>query len=305
MQLTRRQVFGTLAAGVAYPFAEAQWLDVSRRTVVLPGLRTPIRVLHLSDLHFSWTVPLFAIEHAITAGLAEKPDLICITGDFITSGADFASQSYATVLKRLSAFAPTYAVLGNHDGGSWSLAYEGRGDHLDIDRLLGDSSIEVLHNRSVAASVRDSSITLVGTGDLWSEELDGDRAFKLDGDRAFKEVTRERGPVVVLNHNPDGKDLMARQPWQLMLSGHAHGGQVRLPFWGGSFAPVTDKRYVEDLKPWGERQIHVSRGVGNVKGVRFRCRPEVTLLELRNSELRSSEIQGVRSVSSFQDSLTT
>ena len=89
MRVTRRQFYPVLAAGLAYPAAEALWLEVNRRTVRLDGLRSPIRILHLSDLHFSRTVPLFAIDHAITMGLAGKPDLICVTGDFITRGRGF------------------------------------------------------------------------------------------------------------------------------------------------------------------------------------------------------------------------
>ena len=101
----------------------------------------------------------------------------------------------------------------------------------------------------------------------------------MDARAAFSEVVLEH-PIVLLNHNPDGKDAVGLYPWQLMLSGHTHGGQVIVPFLGPRYAPVDDKRYVEGLKPWGTRQIHVSRGVGNVWSVRFRCRPEVTLLEL-------------------------
>ena len=270
MRITRRQFYTTLAAGAAYPFAEALWLEVNRRKVRISGLRATIRILHLSDLHFSFVVPLAVIYHAIAVGLAEKPDLICITGDFITMGSDFASRDYASTLRRLSASAATFAVLGNHDGGVWSRAYEGRDNHRDVDRLLADSGIEMLHNRSIPVMVRDFALTLVGTGDLWSEEV--------DADQAFKEV--KGGPTVLLHHNPDGKNLVARKPWDLMLSGHTHGGQVIVPFRGPSYAPVADKRYVEGLKPWGDRQIHTSKGVGNVWGVRFRCRPEVTLLEV-------------------------
>ena len=65
-----------------------------------------------------------------------------------------------------------------------------------------------------------------------------------------------------------------------MLSGHTHGGQVVMPITGANPAPVSDRRYVEGLKPWRDRWIHVSRGVGSIKGVRFNCRPEVTLLRL-------------------------
>ncbi len=211
------------------------------------------------------------IERAIDAGLAEKPDLICVTGDFITRGEDAISKEYAGALRRLSKAAPTYACLGNHDGGAWAQLYDGRGDHTAVERLLEDAGIHLLHNRSTVASVGDSKLTLVGTGDYWNEELDAARAFH---EVEFKT------PIVVLNHNPDGKDLLGRYEWNLMLSGHTHGGQVVFPFKGPSYAPVTDKRYVDGLKAWRTHHIQVSRGVGNVWGVRFRCRPEITLLEL-------------------------
>lgn len=113
---------GLAASTAAYPFSEALWLEVSRHTVRVPGLRSLMRILHLSDLHSSFVVPLSVIGHAISQGPAGNPDLICVTGDFITSGSEFA------------------AVLGNHDGGSWSIEYEGRDNHRDVDRLL--------HNRA-------------------------------------------------------------------------------------------------------------------------------------------------------------
>jgi predicted MPP superfamily phosphohydrolase len=162
--------------------------------------------------------------------------------------------------------------MGNHDGGVWAREFAGLDDHSEVDRLLEASGIELLHNRARIVEVRDSQLTLVGTGDLWNQEL--------EAGKAFRGVTGG-GAIVWLNHNPDGKDFIApRHPWHVMLAGHTHGGQVVLPFYGTHFAPVNDKRYVEGLKPWGSRQIHVSRGVGNVGGVRFACRPEVTLLEL-------------------------
>jgi hypothetical protein len=264
-------LFTTLAVSPVYPVViEPRWLDVSHRTVPIKGIRSPVRILHLSDLHASFFVSMSMILHAISLGLEQKPDLICLTGDYITRGDDLVPSDYAQVLQRLSKAAPTYAVLGNHDGGAWAQMFSGLPDHKNIDRLLEVSGIQLLHNRSTALTVRDTTLSLVGTGDLWNEEL--------DAPQAFSEVGPD--PVVLLSHNPDGKDMMAAYPWQLMLSGHTHGGQVIIPFLGTRYAPVQDKRYVSGLRAWGTRQIHVSRGVGNVGGVRFACRPEVTLLEL-------------------------
>ncbi len=97
----------------------------------------------------------------------------------------------------------------------------------------------------------------------------------MDGDLAFTDVAAD-APAILLAHNPDTKDVLADRPWDLMLSGHTHGGQVVLPFVGERFVPVRDKRFIAGLKEWNGRQVYVTRGVGNVAGVRINCRPEVT-----------------------------
>jgi predicted MPP superfamily phosphohydrolase len=275
--MTRRKFlysFFAAPAPLLYPcYWEPRWLDVTRRRVSLPGFRPqfPIRVLHLSDLHASIFVPPSLIDHAISLGLAAKPDLICVTGDFITLREGFDASAYAQLLRRLPAAAPTYAVLGNHDGGSWSRDHHGFPDHRVVDRILEEAGIDLLHNRSARVGVAGSGLTLAGVGDLWSHEA--------QPARAFAGVTADE-PVLFLAHNPDTKDRARAWPWHLMLSGHTHGGQVIVPFEGQRYAPVADKRYVAGLRSWGARQIHVTRGVGNVGGVRFRCRPEVSILTI-------------------------
>lgn len=84
----------------------------------------------------------------------------------------------------------------------------------------------------------------------------------------------------MLCHNPDAKDKLRASAWDLMLCGHTHGGQLRLPGIGRPFAPVRDVRYVEGLRPWEGRLIHITRGIGNLHGLRFNCRPEINLLNL-------------------------
>ncbi|HTM48102.1 MAG TPA: phosphodiesterase YaeI [Bryobacteraceae bacterium] len=275
--MTRRSLLLGSAAmastAIGYPcFYEPRWLESTERRVRISGakLQHPIRILHLSDLHASFVVPMSLIRHSIGLGLDRKPDIICLTGDFITFRHDFDAAAYLGALKQLSAAAPTYAVLGNHDGGNWARWRRGYSDHKFVERLLEDSGIRLLHNRSESLTVRDQRVTLVGVGDLWSREVDGDRAFA---------GVRDQEPIVLLAHNPDTKDKLASFPWGLMLSGHTHGGQVIVQRHGGArYAPVVDKRYISGLKPWGTRQIYVTRGVGNVGGVRFRCRPEVSSL---------------------------
>jgi predicted MPP superfamily phosphohydrolase len=106
---------------------------------------------------------------------------------------------------------------------------------------------------------------------MWAGDLQPAIAFK---------HARQDLATIVLSHNPDSKVMLRMYPWELMLSGHTHGGQVVVPGLGISPAPVWDRGYISGLKRWQGRWIHISRGVGSISGVRFNCRPEVTLLRL-------------------------
>jgi predicted MPP superfamily phosphohydrolase len=131
--------------------------------------------------------------------------------------------------------------------------------------------MKLLHNSNAEFRARGRAFHLVGLGDMWADELYPDKAFPAPS----------ANRTVVLSHNPDTKDLLTDFAWDLMLSGHTHGGQFSIPLLGTPFAPVRDHRYVEGLKPWRNRQIHVTTGVGNLYGARFNCRPEVSFLLLR------------------------
>jgi predicted MPP superfamily phosphohydrolase len=275
--LTRRQmVIGMFSAALGATgysrYIEPDWLGVSRVSIGFDESRRhkPVRILHLSDLHLSRFAPLPLIEEAFRIGLSESPDIACLTGDFITAYEPYDRDEYGRALSRLAQTLPVYACLGNHDGGVWAMSRKGHKNFWVIGQLLEDSGIHVLHNRSEAIRIAGREIQLVGLGDLWANEVDREAAFR----------SRRDLPTIVLAHNPDTKDLISSYPWQVMLSGHTHGGQVVLPLAGPCFAPVKDRRYIAGLGEWNGRRIYVTRGVGNLRGYRFRCRPEVAILEL-------------------------
>jgi len=280
--ITRRTFLAGLATlgagglgGYAYArHIEPRWLVVSQTRVPLPHLEAgrPIRLLHLSDFHLSSHVPLPFIDEAITRGLDTDPDLICVTGDFVT-GRIREYDAYRAVLAKLSAAAPTFACLGNHDGGAWSKYRGGYPDTQEIRAFVKAADITCLTNRTVPVEVDGRKLTVTGVGDLWAHELQPGQAFPAAH-------TQTSTPGIVLCHNPDSKTELASYPWDLMLCGHTHGGQLHLPLVGAPFAPVRDKRYVEGLNEWEGRWIYTTRGVGNVGGLRFNCRPEISLLEL-------------------------
>ena len=275
-KISRRRFLGGVsfaAAGtLGYArFIEAERLQTSRITVPISnGVRTPLKLLHLSDLHASGAVSLSYLDGAMTRALAWKPDVICVTGDFITRRFDNAAD-YARILRRLAEAAPCYASLGNHDGGRWAGEHGGHSDLEWISGLLRQSGITLLHNTAAHLAVRDWPLNLVGIGDLWSAQFDPPAGFR---------HAREGSPTILLSHNPDTKTALLRHRWDLMLCGHTHGGQLRLPLLGTPFAPVEDKRFVDGLHRWNERWIHITKGVGSLYGLRINCPPEVSCLTL-------------------------
>lgn len=277
--MSRRRFLGgvSIAAAGTFGYArffEAERLQVSHHTIPLAGgTRRPLRLLHLSDLHASGVVGLDYIESALDRALVWQPDVICLTGDFITQQFEDVT-AYARVLKKLSDTAPCFATLGNHDGGAWSGEHGGHADIRWISEILRDSKITLLHNTAARWSAGEWGLQFVGVGDTWAEHFEPDRAF-----RAAQ--SGDDQPTVVLSHNPDTKDAMASHRWDMMLSGHTHGGQLRVPWLGATpFAPVRDQRFVAGLHRWNERWIHVTKGVGTVYGVRINCPPEVSCLTL-------------------------
>jgi predicted MPP superfamily phosphohydrolase len=277
-RFSRRKFFGGLGAfsitSVSYASIESDWLDVGRYHVPISKGKnaTPLKILHLSDLHASHFVSFEFIQHAIELGLKEKPDLVCLTGDYVTRKC-LEMDRYAEVLSVLSKAAPTYATLGNHDGGWYCRGrLHGYETSQDVKKLLEKSNIHLLDNDSTRVKVRDRELNLVGVGDVWAREF--------HPEKAYKKYASEDAPTIVLSHNPDTKDDLQKYPWELMLSGHTHGGQITIPLLGTPIAPVKDRRFVKGLHAWDDRHIYVTRGVGNLYGVRVNCRPEVSVLSV-------------------------
>jgi predicted MPP superfamily phosphohydrolase len=142
-----------------------------------------------------------------------------------------------------------------------------------MEKLLDDSGMVVLQNRSVQLVFKGQSLNLVGVPDLW--------AGGIDAAKAFSGVTAEEGEVtVVIAHNPDSKELMKDHDWDLLLCGHTHGGQIAFPLIGAPYVPIRDRRFVAGLNPWKDRLVYTSRGVGSLYGARFYSRPEVSIIDI-------------------------
>lgn len=268
--LGRRVFLSTMTAGTAagiwFRYIEPTWFELTHTRIALPGIR-PKRLLHISDIHLSDGMTAQELQTGLRAGLAQRPDLICLTGDFVTTTIGFDSRGLRNLLRQAADTAPTYAVLGNHDGGAWLARWGGSASTELIRELVVSTGVRLLHNESA----QTGDLTIVGVGDYWSGEFAPDPAFAT--------VTASR-PTLLLCHNPDAKEALRRVPWNVMLSGHTHGGQARVPGIAPPWAPVSDKRFISGLYSWQERSLFITRGLGSPKHVRAFCRPEVSIVDV-------------------------
>ena len=158
----RRFLLGTAGGGLgamggSYAYMrlwESGWIEVNHHQVPIEKTVEPFRLLHLSDLHASKAVSLGYLRRALGVGLEQKPDLICVTGDFITWKYRRYDE-YAELLSMLSAAAPTFACLGNHDGGTWAAKKLGYPDANHMRSTLIKAGISLLHNKAQAIKINE------------------------------------------------------------------------------------------------------------------------------------------------------
>ncbi|MDF2961386.1 MAG: phosphoesterase [Paenibacillus sp.] len=257
-------------AGYGYArYAEPGWLQT--RSVTLSLKRLPaafdgIRVIQFSDVHLGFHYSVKQLAQLITYMQSLQPDLICFTGDLFDSTVS-EPEPITQELARLKAPLGKAAVLGNHD------YYVQQPDK--ITSLLSKSGFAVLTNRSVHIQRGGARIWLSGVDDMWEG--------KPDLAKALKGVTPDEFNLL-LSHCPDFADIAVQHPVDLQLSGHSHGGQVRLPFYGHVITPKFANKYVDGLHSLGEGklQVYTNRGIGvSVMPIRFWCRPELTVFTLR------------------------
>jgi uncharacterized protein len=223
-----------------------------------------LKVVHLTDIHHSLYTPLEDVERAVKMTNHLQPDLIALTGDYVTFSPTYI-WPVAQVLGRLRARLGVFAVLGNHDF------------QVDADEMtsaLKAHRIHVLRNSHFALDSGDDHLWLVGVDDLW---------WSADDLEAGMRHVPPQDPKILLCHNPVGVHMAAEHHIDLVLSGHTHGGQVRLPVVGGLYTrSKLGKRFIAGWNRLDGTQIYVSRGIGKVLvPLRVGCPPEIACLNLR------------------------
>lgn len=227
----------------------------------LPAEFDGLRVLHISDLHFLGTITKPYFQDVMRRAAEWKPDLVLFTGDLLDDPE--LTEWLPDTLGQLDAPLGKFSILGNHD---W---------HLD-DRVVRSALRDLgwIDCQSQVCEIRREGASLFIGGD--------ERPWM--GDAPEFEPVPAEGFKILLSHTPDNIEWARKRGIDLMLSGHNHGGQIKLPIIGPFLAPsLYGVRFTDGVFHLAPTSLHVSRGVSGRHPLRIRCRPEVTLLHLKRT----------------------
>lgn len=257
---------GLAALGTGYVTnIEPRWLEVVRTRIAPDGLPPAfrgVRIAHFSDVHYEFHFGARRLRSLVQRIMAEKPDMICFTGDLVDRAVGSAAEELVSILSRLQAPLGQFAVLGNHDYFH---------NDKEVAQVLVQAGFRCLRNEYAIVQKDRDFIRVSGTEDSTRGRPRLESVLNPEREQEF---------VLLLSHAPDFAQRALAFPVSLQLSGHSHGGQVRIPFYGPPVRVPGAKLYPDGLhRPDnGRLQLYTSRGVG-VTGLplRFWCRPELTI----------------------------
>lgn len=277
----RKFIKGAAAVGIAAIAADSTLIEPNRPRLIRKEIalrRWPSRldgftIALLSDFHYDAHFSIHPIRSAVEVVNGLRPDLIALTGDFVSvplfgnsSKAAADAEPCAQLLGRLRAPHGVWSVLGNHDV------------YSDADRVknaLHGVGISTLSNQSIVIEKDNARFWLGGVDDVLGGGAD------VPG--TLRGIPSEEA-VVLMAHEPDYADYVAGYPVDLQLSGHTHGGQVRFPFMRPLYLPALAKKYVWGLFQIRALTLYTNAGIGTVGlPVRWNCPPDITFITVRKS----------------------
>jgi uncharacterized protein len=246
---------------------EPNWLEVKHTSISLPNLDRAFagyRIVQLTDLHVGDGLKRAQLERIVAVVNAQQPDAIVLTGDYVSKNPERQAKLLTNTLAGLHARDRVLAVLGNHD------AFDGNSP--SVRRSIANSGVTLLENTIYTVNRNGATLHIAGVGDVWFG------AAKLDKVLAQLPAT---GVAIMLAHEPDFADATAATGrFGLQLSGHSHGGQVRIPFMKKKY-PLYGVKYPIGQYQVGDMIQYTSRGVGFPSiHARFNCRPEISVFDL-------------------------
>lgn len=234
----------------------------------LPNEYHGLKIAHLSDFHYGETFKKQELEKVVETINSLKPDIIVFTGDISTNGLNNKQiEEVSTLLSKMDASIGKYAIKGNHDYKfkKWSLLIENSG-FIDLD----DTFQIIYKNQTNPIMISGISTNLYGTKNI-KDKIEPIMTYL----NSFTEENKEK-PIysILLLHEPDYIDKIDSSKFNLVLSGHSHNGQVRVPFLGAIYTPIGAKKYYDEYYKVNNTDLYISSGLGTTAlGVRLFNKP--------------------------------
>jgi uncharacterized protein len=232
-----------------------------------------IQIAFISDLHVGPYKKSGFIEKAVNQIIEQQPDLVILGGDYLF--VKEAEAKHLAPLEELGKRFPVYAVTGNHEFHAGKYGDKKFNDETGLLRTLFEKwHINMLNNENSTVFIKNSEFNLVGIEDLWSLQAKPELAF---------ENYRATLPTILLSHNPDILLDKHHELADLILSGHTHGGQIRLPYLGSvpNLPTQLGRAYDKGLFKTKNGYLYITEGLGE-SGVRARffSKPEISIITL-------------------------
>ncbi len=247
-------------------YIEPYWLKVNEYKIennIIPSSFNGIKIVQFSDVHYGRTVDLKYLKKIVNLINLQKPDLVFFTGDFIDKDIKLSNEELENIKEELNKIESTlgnYAVTGNHDI-----------KQLSDFKTIIDNNFILLNNEEKIIYYKDNEpISIIGLSDMSETEVN-------------YEVFNNKNNYykIILAHEPDEIINIKQYNINLMLSGHSHGGQVRIPFIGTIFTPKGSKQYYDEYYKVDDIDLYISNGIGTSKiNFRFLSQPSINLYRL-------------------------
>lgn len=260
-------------SGGAYYYAnkiEPSLLKIHQESIALKSIPKSFhgfKIVQFSDTHMGFQYTLKQLEHLVTTINELKPNIIVFTGDLIDEPQSYkSSKKLIQTLQNLRTTDGKFWIYGNHDHG-------GYGTDI-VQNIMSLSNFTLLQNTQTVLERNNDRIILVGIDDMILGKPNLDMALQQTNPELF---------TILLAHEPDFADVATNYPIDLQLSGHSHGGQVRLPLIGHLYTPTYAEKYVAGKYTIDDLILYVNQGIGTTRlPFRFFCKPEIHEFTLKS-----------------------
>lgn len=246
-------------------------IELSRITLPVQGLPVEFngyRLTHLSDFHLGTWLDSQALMEIVELVNSLESDMVAITGDFVSSRVDRFTPDLIRGLSSLVARDGIVAVLGNHDHYT---------DAVEIRKALNKSGVVELDNKVRKIQRGEAYLYIAGIDDQMTGH---DNLCKV-----INTLPENKAPKILLAHAPDFAEISSKyEMFNLQLSGHTHGGQIRIPSLGPIYLPRLGRKYPSGKYEVGNMILYTNRGLGTSwLKIRYNCPPEIAVFELQTS----------------------